>query len=574
MRLISLSCDQPSFKTLRFRPSGISVIVGDATDHAGSANGVGKTLALALVHHCLGASKGAFPTNGIEHWQFALQLEIAGSEHRIERSADSSDIRLDGCALKLPALRDWLDQCGAFVLPAEELRNGLSFRSLYGRFARRNPKDCLDPVQLEKEQSHEALLRTLYLLGADISLVQSKHLLREQMRRIDDTLKLFRQRDGRLDELLRTGMDAQMQVANLTDRITVLRQRLDSMQVAEDYEQVRQEADALTAKVRDCESQEARIDFQLSGIARSLEMRPDVEREALLSFYSGLERVFKKEALAHFETVEKFHQSLATQRRNRLLRDQMDLQARQVAIKAERVRLAHQRDSRLAFLRQRHALDDYMAVVQELARMEADLARLEQYNNAENNWQTENVRLRETLTQDDKQAVAYLRTQPLASADQQFRTLVHALYPQEKAGIVLNNNTGNNKLRYDLKVQVERQASDGINAARVMTFDWLIFRHGAHHTMRHLWHDNGLFDHVDPNQRAAWLRLVRGELTGSDMQYIISINTENFDSMRERMEADEAKLLDDAVIARLQGNDDRNKLLGVRIGTSAPTTGA
>lgn len=40
MRLLRLSCDRPSFKTLTFRPSGLSILVGE-----GGANGVGKTLA-------------------------------------------------------------------------------------------------------------------------------------------------------------------------------------------------------------------------------------------------------------------------------------------------------------------------------------------------------------------------------------------------------------------------------------------------------------------------------------------------------------------------------------------------
>lgn len=53
MRLICLSCDRPSFKPLVFRPSGLSVLVGDAQQEQGSSNGVGKTLALRLVHHCL-----------------------------------------------------------------------------------------------------------------------------------------------------------------------------------------------------------------------------------------------------------------------------------------------------------------------------------------------------------------------------------------------------------------------------------------------------------------------------------------------------------------------------------------
>ncbi|MCX8016627.1 MAG: DUF2326 domain-containing protein, partial [Rhodocyclaceae bacterium] len=195
---------------------------------------------------------------------------------------------------------------------------------------------------------------------------------------------------------------------------------------------------------------------------------------------------------------------------------------------------------------------------------------LQRYRSASEAWDAEMLALRQALAEDDRLAADYVAEQPLAWADRRFRELIHALYPREAAGIVLSNNTGGNKLRYDLKVQVQGQGSDGINAARIMVFDWLVFRHGAHHTMRHLWHDNGLFDPIDPNQRAAWLRRVRAELAGSGMQYILSINTENYASTRELLGEDGA-WLDEAVIVRLRGDADAHKLLGARIGVVEPT---
>ena len=47
MKLIQLTCDKPSFRTLRFRPEGVNLIIGDGSkekDKEGSSNGVGKTV--------------------------------------------------------------------------------------------------------------------------------------------------------------------------------------------------------------------------------------------------------------------------------------------------------------------------------------------------------------------------------------------------------------------------------------------------------------------------------------------------------------------------------------------------
>lgn len=564
MRLIGLSCDRPSFKPLAFRPSGLSVLVGDAQQEQGSANGVGKTLALRLVHHCLGAHPRNELKQGVGDWRFALEFELGARKHRVERNGDGSGITLDGKALNQNQLRDWLNQHGPFVLPQ---RGSLSFRSLYRRFARVERQDLLDPVVLGHEEKHQGLVHSLYLLGLDIELALGKIARRERILQLDANLKLLAQADSRLRDLLRSGMAAQAQIADLERSIDEWQRRLDAMQVADDYEQVHQSAQELTEKLRQHEVQLARIDFQLKGIEQALDRRPDITREALLGFYRGLERVFKPEMLAHFEAVESFHHSLAEQRQRRLERDRIALIQQRQRIEQERREAARQRDEALAYLGGHHALDDYIAVAQRLAQMRADVERLRNYEDAKSAWEKERIALQEQDAEDSRRASDYLATRPIEWADRRYRELIHTLYPNEPCGITLENNLNtNNKLRYNLAVQVQSQHSDGINAARVMAFDWLIYRHGAHHTMRHLWHDNGLFDPVDPHQRAAWLGLTMRELQGSDMQYIVSINTENFASTRELLSPQEARALDEAVIARLFGDAEEHKLLGVRFG--------
>lgn len=566
MRLLRLSCDKSSFKTLTFRPGGLSVLVGDAQQEEGSANGVGKTLALRLVHHCLGARQRPELAKGVGGWRFALEFELAGQPHRIERNGDGKDITLDGKPLNQTQLRDWLNQHGPFVLPP---RGGLSFRSLYRRFARVDRQDLVDPVVLGREEQYQGLVHALYLLGLDIELALAKIERRERLLQLDSNLKMLEQADNRLRELLRSGMATQAQIAELEDGITKMQRRLDAMQVADDYERVRQQAQRLTERVRQHEAELARIGFQLQGIERSLQLTPDATREEVLGFYRGLQHVFKPEALAHFEAVESFHRSLAEQRQRRLERDRLALQQQRHRAEQQRREAALQRDEALAYLGQRHAMGDYVAVAQRLAQMRADLQRLRSYEDAKSAWERERIELGRLAAEDNSRASEYLATKPVERADRRFRELIHALYPNEHCGITLENNLrADNKLRYNLEVQVQSQHSDGINAARIMAFDWIVYRHGSHHTMRHLWHDNGLFDHVDPHQRAAWLKLTMQALHDSDMQYIISINTENFESMRAMLAPQDAMALNEAVIAQLSGDADADKLLGLRIGVT------
>jgi len=115
MKLVSLESDLSSFRALKFKPEGLSLIVGDAAEKEGSANGVGKTLALKLIHLCLGANKDAFLAEKLPDWRFRLAFELgAGSAHVVERKGDGTEIKLDGQSIGLKAYKEWLTTNGPF----------------------------------------------------------------------------------------------------------------------------------------------------------------------------------------------------------------------------------------------------------------------------------------------------------------------------------------------------------------------------------------------------------------------------------------------------------------------------
>lgn len=291
MRLISLTCDRPSFKPLYFSREGISLIVGDASKKSASSNGVGKTLALKLVNHCLGANKDKVLAKGVSDWVFTLEFELYGKSHTISRRGDGTEIHLNGQKIALTKLRTWLNEFGPFEIG--DNANGISFRSLYGRFGRFKRADRNDPIALAREQDYEALTRTLYLLGADISLAINKAELRSRQLEIQEVRKLLKSRDERLQQLLLGSVRPETYLKRLQDEISALSNSLETMKIADDYEKIKEEADRLTTELRQRESDVAIIEYQLKGIEASLQQRLDISREALSSFYDGLRDVFR-----------------------------------------------------------------------------------------------------------------------------------------------------------------------------------------------------------------------------------------------------------------------------------------
>jgi uncharacterized protein YydD (DUF2326 family) len=122
-------------------------------------------------------------------------------------------------------------------------------------------------------------------------------------------------------------------------------------------------------------------------------------------------------------------------------------------------------------------------------------------------------------------------------------------------------------MRYTFKPRLEGAGSDGIKDARLMCFDWLVFMHGANHTMRFLWHDNRLFAHLDQGVRARWFSLVLKELKATEKQYIATINEENYESMLSRLSNEEKAIVEsqNVKVLELRSNQPSDKLLGIQV---------
>lgn len=565
MKLIELSTNQKSFKTIRFNPNGLTLIVGDssADRQEGSSNGVGKTLALKLVHHCLGATVDQKLKAGVPDWIFSLEFSINGKDHIIERSADGRKLALNEKSISNKKLLEWLNNSGTFRLDPE--LPGITFRSLFTRFGRRFVEDCIDPVITHKESEFDGQLRSLYLLGADCHLVTAK---KDHKMRLDELKRSLKNwnTDHVLHEMFRAGSQPKVRAEWLDKEIPRIKADLSRFRVAEDYRAIELEAGEHTKALREIEKQIAIVKFQIDGINKSLEYQPDIRKDELLELYAGMQDVFKPEMLAHFDAVEKFHNSLSSNRKARLESDRTRLKSKMDDLECYRNKVGEKRDQLLTTLQGKRALDEYASLAQQLAKYESERERLGEFLDFANNLQKQVQNIKEKIVEEDREAGNYADSNPLVEADKHFSALAELLYPRTPAGIILDSNSGDNQLRYNLAVEIEGDDSDGINAARIICLDWVLLFNGANHNCGFLWHDNRLFAHIDPKPRAAWFSNVLATASANGKQYIASLNTENYETMKEYLTDIEWNQLHDSVAVILRGDRPENKLLGVQFG--------
>lgn len=570
MRLISLTANDERFRTINFNRTGLSIILGTGSPRSGpegSSNGVGKTLALRLVHFCLGGQSNARLASALPDWVFTLRFEIDGHEHCIERSSDSHYIRLDGYPIGITKLREWLNDSGVFVQPDIDVGGLFSFRSLFKRFARVDLQDCVDPESVPPETPYQKLVRTLFLMGLDIHLPIHKYKLKQEIDQLGADVESAKNNSVLID-FFRQRTDVLAVANSLREQIPALEQHLHEMKVADDYRAIEDNINSLTEGLREVEEEIEINNFRLSQIRELLVSTPDISSMELRQLYEGLLFVFRPETLRHFEDVEAFHQSLAHNRRRRLTAEVVRIEQEIRDKEQKRQAIVQERQRLLDMVQGKTALDEYATIANSLAEKRTELSQLERFIDFEANTyeriRQDKVNILEVVRRGDD----YLSTNPLQEMDARFRELTRRLYPDLASGISLRPNARENQILYDLSVYLDTHDSDGVNNARIICFDWILFMHGSNHTMEMLWHDNRLFADMDPKPRAAWLKFANYDAKHRDRQYVVSLNVENYESMRAWISDEDWRALEESKVLELSGEVPSRKLLGVQINLS------
>jgi uncharacterized protein YydD (DUF2326 family) len=529
----------------------------------GGSNGSGKTLALKLVHLCLGSNEAPTPVKEcLPDVLFELQFSIGRTRHTVVRSGSGKKIWLDREPIKLQKYREWLDNSGVFRMIPKE--SSVSFRSLISRFARREQEDWQSPEKTSHEPEALASLRSLYLLGVDPSLILKKIQNRKAILQIDNSRKIWGE-DPYLKKVLYSGVKPLTQINHLKKEIERLEEDLANFVVSENYRALEAEANKKTACIRQLDQKIARLSYEKSKIESLLQVEPDISRKEFLNLYEGLKNFFKPEALAHLETVEKFHTDMLQNRRKRLDADLVRISSEIQEQSELRDAITTERDNIFKDLTGKKALDEYAAVSSQLSTYKEEYASLMAFAEFDDKLEKEKLELKQRMTTDDAFAADYKNTDPLGSFSHIYASLTERIYPNAASGLVLENNIGDSQLRFNFKVELAGSESEGINSARVVCFDWLFFMHGQNHSMNFLWHDSSLFSDNDSAPRAKWFSYVLKALRGTGKQYIVSLINENFDSMKEHLGEEDFSALEKAQILNLGNASDEEKLLGVTI---------
>lgn len=574
MRLLNLSANKDSFRPVAFNRTGLSLVVAEQrsprSNRTKTYNGVGKSLMIKLLHFCLGSNPVKAFTHHLGGWVFYLKVEIDGREHTIARSTDKQrEALLDGERIGLDDLRKALEEA-CFQFPREIPH--LSFRSLIQRFLR-SGRDAYssfffaDPSEMKKP--YEAMLRNAFLLGLDLHLAKAKFDYRKRKLTLQETMRQLENDPIFADVYAQDTVD--IQLLALREQADKLRRDLQVFRVAEDYHAIEQEANQIKRVLDRLRRESVKMEEAITQIDRSLQTRADLPRQRVFDLYAEAERALPEMVKRRIDDVLEFQKELQTRRVFRLTKERQDLDRQRKEIVEQIATESSRLDEKLRFLSTHRALDEYVAVSNELAELLQRIGKLEESKSLGERVSRELRRIDRDLADQAIATDEYLqRAEPLiAEATASFRDFARELYGSRPSGLSVGNDGGDNQQRYKIDAHITADAAEGINEAKIFCYDMTVLRLRRGHRVEFLGHDSTLFGPVDPRQRLSMFRIANR--LGNDLgtQYIATLNLHDITSVSGQTDLapDEFERLfgGTSVVLRLADDSPRNKLLGVDV---------
>lgn len=572
MKLIELTANKKSFKTIRFHEYGVSLIVAvrETQDARKTYNSVGKSLAAYLVHFCLGASLSKDFKEKLADWEFTLKFRINGFIHTSTRKVSNfQKVILDNEEISLNIFKSKLSK-KLFEIP-EDLKY-LTFRSLISRFIRgqRDNYNSYDRfIEGENKNPVSQLVNNAFLLGLDIQKVLKKNELKENY---DKTEKL--KKNIQKDPIIRSffGTNQSKENVDLTrhdlkSKIKKIDVSLQNFEVAEDYGIIKKEADELSKRLKNLRNQATKIRNAISNIDRSLVITPDISRSRLIKFYKEANSELGDSVLKKLKEVELFNKKLIDNRKKRLIeeKDQLLWQLQNLDNKIAEV--GQLENQKLQYLDTYGALDEFVALNKQLSEYNNNLEKIQEYQKLISEYENQLRELNKNFIDESIATSEYLKVKPTLDRNiDVFKSLAQQFYSDKVAGIVVKNNEGKNKIRYDIIAKIQDDAGDAVNEVKIFCFDWTILKNQFNHGVKFIFHDSRIIDGMDTRQIATILKVANKESNENQFQYILSLNHNTVaDLKKELTEEEYEEIINDKIVLRLSDKADSEKLLGIQI---------
>jgi uncharacterized protein YydD (DUF2326 family) len=224
-----------------------------------------------------------------------------------------------------------------------------------------------------------------------------------------------------------------------------------------------------------------------------------------------------------FDQVQDFHRALAGSRR-RFLESEIERLERETREREPRItELQTRRRNLLRQLASGGGLDDLMEIQRRLSEVEARLETIDEAIATVRRVSSAraDLHVRQATTQRDARENLDRDRRFLDQVNSRFSDMIRQLYDRS-ASISVDVD----ELGYKFSIKVSGSSSSGITKMQLFAFDLTLMEQSRQNRHPHfLIHDSIVFDGVDPRQIAGALKLAQETTSGTQSQYIATMNS-------------------------------------------------
>jgi uncharacterized protein YydD (DUF2326 family) len=532
MKLIQLSSSDIRFKPINFE-DGLNIVVGQKilkNDKKKTSNGIGKSLSLICIDYLLGKGTQSKEIKKLkallEKEQIILSLifEHNGLTYNIKKSHNKA----------------WLDDVlyekdSDYIKFLNTLVRDYSFRNIFSRFFRTDKSSYNEAIkQVSSEKSYDNNLINSYLLGLNLEFLAKKKLLKEKSDRLKVLIK-------ELNELQKS-IDKEKEI-EFEEKLTKIEKDLATFEIAEDFNQLKDEADILTSEIQQIRNKIAYFNREIrnKNLIISSNNQLDIDVDKIASMYEEAKFFLGEDTLAHINAVKDFHETLFNNRKKKALLD-IERYEKDIKILNDNEKLKDKRRSEIfKYLENKGALEEYHSLNIEKDRLKTYLEEIQRNQKSLKSFKKEQADIKIEIDQFKRELIELEdkikdRIEFLKKA---FREISEEHY-EDKPGLLdieINDDFKTDRL-YNIEPIIKGDSSDGINEMKIFVYDMLIYKLNPD-LIGLIGHDNRLFDMVDERQIAKAFTYVNNNLK----QYICSISDTKFEEAQKHCEIDLNKFI-------------------------------
>ena len=563
--ILGISSTLPTFKALEFKP-GFNVLLSNTANpenRGKTRNSAGKSSFVTIVDFLLGASAAKmslFKSDELAQHEFAGRFLISGQEVTVSRSgAQPTKIYVtsehslpdgivksdDDSGRHYISDANWKKYLGStwFAIPSEgksehfDRKYAPSYRSMIKYFMRQKTDGgFIDPERnAERQQpySYQSCLSYMFGLGWNIA---------QDFQNFRDRKKELQAIERNAKKKTRTGIsegidNIRAKLALVEREVHTKRDEVSNFEVLATYRETAERAAALKLQMQDVSNKIVSLEEKISFLKKAQE---DEEP----SYSVNLEEVYRLSgfelpdvALRRFDEVGVFQMSVMKNRENHL---KSEVEAAERSLEAARKKLdkvGRERQDLLLLLEGKGAFEDLVSLQKDLASLEVKYANLkEQYEVAQDRVQEKKEQKVELIDLEGRLRSDHdTHRKIIDGLTVRVSELIKRLY-SDRNGYLTVNATANGP---EFAISIDGDRGTGIRSMEIFCMSVALFecvrrRIGGPNFMIH---DSHLFDGVDQRQISAALEIGR-EMAAQESQYIVTMNSDIFDGLRDSDGAD------------------------------------